>query len=88
MTKDEFRNMLTKIGLSQSEAARRLGVDVSTVQRWAADGVTNAPALLFRAISNGWLTIEQIDKLRKCERRRASKIKPRRKRKRGSRGRS
>ncbi len=30
----EFRKQLKKLGLSQSEAARRLYVDVRTVQRW------------------------------------------------------
>ncbi len=34
----EFRKQLKKLGLSQSEAARRLYVDVRTVQRWAQGG--------------------------------------------------
>ena len=33
---DEFRKELKKLGLSQSEAARRLYVGVSAVQRWAS----------------------------------------------------
>ena len=31
----EFRKLLKRLGLSQSEASRRLYVEVSTVQRWA-----------------------------------------------------
>ena len=31
----EFRKQLKRLGLTQSEAARRLYVEVSTVQRWA-----------------------------------------------------
>lgn len=34
MTPKEFRAALSTLGLSQSEAARRLRVAVSTVQRW------------------------------------------------------
>ncbi len=38
----EFRKQLKKLGLSQSEAARRLYVEVSTVQRWVR-GVRRIP---------------------------------------------
>ena len=38
----EFRKQLKKLALSQSEAARRLYVDVRTVQRWIT-GDRNIP---------------------------------------------
>ncbi len=36
MNPEEFRDQLKKLGLSQSEAARRFYVGVSAVQRWAS----------------------------------------------------
>ena len=36
VTPNEFRKHLKRLGLSQSEAARRLYVEVSTVHRWAS----------------------------------------------------
>lgn len=35
MTPDEYRNVLEKLGLTQSAAARLLGVDDRTSRRWA-----------------------------------------------------
>lgn len=37
MTSVEFRAALERLSLSQSEAARRLGVDARSVRRWCAD---------------------------------------------------
>ena len=36
MTPRQFRQALKQLGLSQSEAARRLYVSVNTVQRWVS----------------------------------------------------
>lgn len=36
MTPAAFRTALDRLGLTQSEAARRLGVDPRTVRRWIA----------------------------------------------------
>ena len=36
VTPNELRKTLKRLGLSQSEAARRLYIDVSTIQRWVA----------------------------------------------------
>jgi transcriptional regulator with XRE-family HTH domain len=35
MTAGQFRAALRRLGLSQLEAARRMGVDARTVRRWA-----------------------------------------------------
>jgi DNA-binding transcriptional regulator YiaG len=37
MTPDEFRAALARLGLTQSGAARLLGVDARTVRKWACD---------------------------------------------------
>lgn len=43
MTPDEFRHALKRLGLSQARAARFLGVNVSTVERWTAGIVEVSP---------------------------------------------
>ena len=53
MTKRELRDALKKLKLSQSEAARRLGVRQSTMYRWLA-GVRKIPGPVQAAI-HCWL---------------------------------
>lgn len=43
MSSDEFRAVLGRLGLSQARAARFLGVNVSTVERWTAGIVEVSP---------------------------------------------
>ena len=41
MSHAEVRACIARLGLSQSEAARLMGVGVSTFQRWCADPAAN-----------------------------------------------
>jgi DNA-binding transcriptional regulator YiaG len=48
MSPDDLKDMLARLGFSQSGAARILGVDSRTVRRWiAGDRDIPAPAVVF-----------------------------------------
>lgn len=48
MTPDEYRSAIEKLGLSQVEAARLLGVDERTSRRWACgERDVSPPAVRF-----------------------------------------
>ena len=53
MTSLQFRNVIAKIGLSQVQAARVLGVTPRTVRRWALDEVKIPPTADFPDF-DGW----------------------------------
>jgi transcriptional regulator with XRE-family HTH domain len=50
MTPAELRAILARLGLSQTQAARRIGVGLRTVNRWVRGeaGIPRPIALLFR----------------------------------------
>src|SRR5262249_12706171 len=58
MTSTEFRDCLTKLGLTQTEAARLLSVAPGTVRRWAEGGATEIPGPVERAL-RAWLGLQQ-----------------------------
>lgn len=49
MTADNFRAALACLGLTQTGAARVIGVDARTVRRWAETGAPRVVALLLDA---------------------------------------
>lgn len=51
----DMRGILERLGLSQAEAARRLGVDVSTVERWCSTASPTRPQKAARKVVAGWL---------------------------------
>ena len=62
MTSLQFRNVIAKIGLSQVQAARVLGVTPRTVRRWALDEVKIPPtaAKLLRLMQMGEISTQQV----------------------------
>jgi DNA-binding transcriptional regulator YiaG len=65
MKTPEYRAALKKLGLSQVKAAETLGVADRTSRRWALGEDLSGPAsIVMRALVKGWLTVEQVDKLR------------------------
>jgi DNA-binding transcriptional regulator YiaG len=62
MTSLQFRNVIAKIGLSQVQAARVLGVTPRTVRRWALDEVKISPtaAKLLRLMQRGQISTQQV----------------------------
>jgi DNA-binding transcriptional regulator YiaG len=62
MTSLHFRNVIAKIGLSQVQAARVLGVTPRTVRRWALDEVKIPPtaAKLLRLMQMGEISTQQV----------------------------
>jgi len=44
MTREELKNAREKLGFTQEQLAHRLGVTVSTVQKWE-QGVRNIPGI-------------------------------------------
>jgi transcriptional regulator with XRE-family HTH domain len=63
VTSDDFRAALKSLGVSQLELAERLGVDPSTVNRWATGKVALPQhvryviELLSRAEAERWLSM-------------------------------
>jgi DNA-binding transcriptional regulator YiaG len=62
MTSLQFRNVIAKIGLSQVQASRVLGVTPRTVRRWALDEVKIPPtaAKLLRLMQMGEISTQQV----------------------------
>lgn len=60
MSPDELKRRLAELGLSQSEAARRMGVNLRSLQRWIA-GETDVPAMAV-ALLDCWRTIQRLRK--------------------------
>jgi hypothetical protein len=65
MTATQYRNALSRLGLSQVGAARLFGVNDVTSRRWAKDGVSGTVAILLRLMVAGKVTIEDVQKARK-----------------------
>jgi DNA-binding transcriptional regulator YiaG len=62
MTALQFRTVITKVGLSQVQAAHVLGVTPRTVRRWALDEVKIPPpaAKLLRLMQMGQISTQQV----------------------------
>jgi transcriptional regulator with XRE-family HTH domain len=57
MNAKQFRTALERLGLSQSEVAELFDYDERTVRRWAAEGCTDAPAILMHLLDEGRLIL-------------------------------
>jgi DNA-binding transcriptional regulator YiaG len=65
MKTPEYRAALKKLALTQVNAAQMLGVADRTSRRWALGEDLSGPAsIIMRALVKGWLTVEQVNKLR------------------------
>ncbi len=62
MTPLQFRTMITKLGLSQVQAAHVLGVTPRTARRWALGEVKVPPpaAKLLRLMQEGAISTKQV----------------------------
>lgn len=62
MTKDEYRDAIARLGLSQVKAGVMLGVDPRTSRRWALgeDQVPRAVALLLRLMVRHKISPDEI----------------------------
>ena len=68
MTPLQFRTVITRIGLSQVQAAHTLHVTPRTARRWALGAVELAPtaAKLLRLIQAGKVSIEDVRAAAPC----------------------
>lgn len=66
MTSQQYRDALSKLHLTQVEFAHLIGRGERTSRRWALDETDVPPevAIILRAMLKGWLTVEQIEKLK------------------------
>lgn len=64
MTSSEYRDALSRLGLTQSGAARLLGVNPVSGRRWARDGVTGTAEILLNLLVIGRLKIEDVEAAR------------------------
>jgi DNA-binding transcriptional regulator YiaG len=62
MTSHQFRTVITKVGLSQVQAAHVLGVTPRTARRWALDEVKVPPpaAKLLRLMQAGKILAKDV----------------------------
>jgi DNA-binding transcriptional regulator YiaG len=62
MTSHQFRTVITKVGLSQVQAAHVLGVTPRTARRWALDEVkvSSPAAKLLRLIQAGKISVKDV----------------------------
>jgi DNA-binding transcriptional regulator YiaG len=73
MTGDEYRKILDKLGLNQTQAAQMFDVDARTIRRWLAEDVTIplATATLLRLMIKHKMVrdymIKQGEELARCE---------------------
>ena len=65
MTGEEYRAAIKRLGLSQVQAAKFLGVDATTSRRWIADkhGIPEAVAMLLRVMIRHKLTRGHVERL-------------------------
>lgn len=66
MTANQFRAILSRLDLTQVGAARLLGVNDTTVRRWARYGVEGTAVILLRLLVAGKITQKDIENARKA----------------------
>lgn len=65
MTPKQYRAAIERLGLSQEAAGELLGASGRSGQNWAAKGAPPAESILLRAMLEGKLTQEDVERLRK-----------------------
>lgn len=63
MTANQYRDAIDRLGLTQSGAARLLGVNDVTGRRWARNGVTGTAAILLRLLLAKKISIRDLQEL-------------------------
>lgn len=64
MTANQYKTLIAKLGLLQTEAGPLLNCTDRTSRRWARDGVTGTARILWRLLASGKVTIEDIEEAR------------------------
>lgn len=62
MTANQFRAALDRLDLTQVGAARLLGVNDTTVRRWARHGVEGTAVILLRLLLAKKISIADVEK--------------------------
>lgn len=65
MTANQFRAALTRLGLSQLDAAKLFEVGERTARRWAEVGTTGPVSILLRLLVTGKVSVEDIRNARR-----------------------
>ena len=60
MTANQYRAALSRLCLTQVEAAKLFSVDARTSRRWAEKGLTGPAAILLRLLLTGKITIRDL----------------------------
>jgi DNA-binding transcriptional regulator YiaG len=63
MNAQQFRALLDRLGLSQTAAARLVGVEPRTARRWASRGPNGMAELIWLLIAANKLSIDDIRRL-------------------------
>jgi len=61
MSRRQLRALLDQLGISQQAAADKLGVSLSTSQRWARNGADGPAAVLFNLLASGTLSLADLE---------------------------
>jgi hypothetical protein len=61
MTANQYRAMLSRLGLSQAGAARLLQIGERTARRWAQEGVEGTAVIVLRLLAAKKITQEDVE---------------------------
>ena len=63
MTANQYRLILSRLGLTQAGAARLLQIGERTARRWAQEGVEGTAVIVLRLLDTGKITTADVEKV-------------------------